>query len=683
MAGKTITQRIALSGGQEIEVQLKNLGEAGATAFKRIKDSADTTAQTLPRVAANFDALKKKFEEVQASATNFNRRIGDAGNATREFGQHLAYLSVAAVGVAIGFSALVLKAANAAEAIANGAEAAQLSTDKYQDLQAAFQVSGVGADALDTAVSRLNRSFGTSKTESLNLQKSQNDLTKEYLSGKISATAYNDQLQKLQTNARTNVDVFNRLGVSFQSVGGDTGEGLKQIAARLLEMPKGIERASLELQVFGRSGTKLEPVLKEMAGIGDATTGLVKKLSPLEVAVGKELTEAFRKLQINIDRTYDHLYLAFGPGVARLISTFSQVIISNEGAFANLAKVIEAETYPILKDLILLMSDGSSAIQKGGVVDIILTGLKNVYAAVKIVVEGFIIGFKLISATLQPVADLINKVFGTQVTGEIILIVAAVLQFTGALKLLFSLVQVGVAGFQLLSGIIGLAFAPGGVFIIGIGLIIAAVALLALTHLPELKAAFTAVYDFMSDGIKSLVEFWDKLNATIDSGIDALKRFLGLQQAQTQANNSGGGVGFAGGGHVNGPGSGTSDSIIARLSNGEFVQRAQAVAYYGPAFMAALNQMRIPRNIVEGLAGFANGGFVRAIGSLAPMPRFATGGLVDTKLVGGANGHPVTLNIGGEIFTGLVAEDKTFDRLQRFAVRRNIQSPGHKPQWVT
>jgi TP901 family phage tail tape measure protein len=49
---------------------------------------------------------------------------------------------------------------------------------------------------------------------------------------------------------------------------------------------------------------------------------------------------------------------------------------------------------------------------------------------------------------------------------------------------------------------------------------------------------------------------------------------------------------YAQGGYVSGPGSSTSDSINARLSNGEFVMRASAVSAYGLDFMNAINQQR-------------------------------------------------------------------------------------------
>jgi hypothetical protein len=50
---------------------------------------------------------------------------------------------------------------------------------------------------------------------------------------------------------------------------------------------------------------------------------------------------------------------------------------------------------------------------------------------------------------------------------------------------------------------------------------------------------------------------------------------------------------YATGGFVSGPGTGTSDSIPARLSNGEFVMSASSVSNYGVDFMNALNQSRV------------------------------------------------------------------------------------------
>ncbi|QFT23565.1 Chromosome partition protein Smc [Pseudomonas sp. THAF187a] len=77
---------------------------------------------------------------------------------------------------------------------------------------------------------------------------------------------------------------------------------------------------------------------------------------------------------------------------------------------------------------------------------------------------------------------------------------------------------------------------------------------------------------------------------------------------QAGATSAGQVDGYADGGLIRGPGTGTSDSILARLSNGEFVMRADAVRHYGSALLQRLNSRQLPR--------FADGGLVSS--ALAP-----------------------------------------------------------------
>jgi hypothetical protein len=123
--------------------------------------------------------------------------------------------------------------------------------------------------------------------------------------------------------------------------------------------------------------------------------------------------------------------------------------------------------------------------------------------------------------------------------------------------------------------------------------------------------------------------------------------------------------GFAGGGFVRGAGSGTSDSILARLSNGEFVMRASAVDHWGPRFLASLNNLRNP-------FGYAGGGLLSTGGD--PIPGFADGGLV------GAGGTPVHLHLGEHSFA-LGGAPNVVDALVVEAHRQQIRSAGVKPSW--
>ena len=104
----------------------------------------------------------------------------------------------------------------------------------------------------------------------------------------------------------------------------------------------------------------------------------------------------------------------------------------------------------------------------------------------------------------------------------------------------------------------------------------------------------------LADNTSSLT---DKVKALGASIAQAVAQLAAMQIAKAAA----GAMSFASGGLVLGPGTGTSDSIPAWLSNGEFVMRNAARSYYGADFMSALNGLRVPK---EAIRGFADGGLV-------------------------------------------------------------------------
>lgn len=116
----------------------------------------------------------------------------------------------------------------------------------------------------------------------------------------------------------------------------------------------------------------------------------------------------------------------------------------------------------------------------------------------------------------------------------------------------------------------------------------------------------------------------------------------------------------AGGGEVDGPGTGTSDSVFARLSRGEFVVRASAVQAYGANLFHQLNAMSFP--------GFATGGLVPAPvrmggGSIAPV------------------GSTLNLTIGDRTFSGLKGPKNVIDDLASYAVGQQTSAAGRNPSW--
>jgi len=87
-------------------------------------------------------------------------------------------------------------------------------------------------------------------------------------------------------------------------------------------------------------------------------------------------------------------------------------------------------------------------------------------------------------------------------------------------------------------------------------------------------------------------------------------------------------AGYATGGYIRGPGTGTSDSILMYGSNGEYMINAAAVRKLGVPFLNMINQGIVPPSIPR----FAEGGLIGQVASMEPhMPRL---GVIDFKLGG-------------------------------------------------
>ena len=124
---------------------------------------------------------------------------------------------------------------------------------------------------------------------------------------------------------------------------------------------------------------------------------------------------------------------------------------------------------------------------------------------------------------------------------------------------------------------------------------------------------------------------------------------------------------FATGGAISGAGTGTSDSIPAWLSNGEYVMKASSVNKYGTGFFDRLNKGLLPK--------FASGGIVTGPSLASLSKRFKT---VAGSLSGNATlsiaGHNSTaaLTIYGDVKQDMPLSEavKSLGQLTRRAARR-------------
>ena len=150
----------------------------------------------------------------------------------------------------------------------------------------------------------------------------------------------------------------------------------------------------------------------------------------------------------------------------------------------------------------------------------------------------------------------------------------------------------------------------------------------------------------------------DRNTAALKEASDAFKA-AAAARSEEETRRQQGILGGATGGQIRGRGTGTSDSILARVSNGEFIMNAATTRFFGSKFF-------------HGLQNFAKGGF--------SVPAFAGGGSVGNSVLtqaGGPPGSPVNITLpSGEqlrLATGVsTVEDikRVFSREARKAGRR-------------
>lgn len=109
------------------------------------------------------------------------------------------------------------------------------------------------------------------------------------------------------------------------------------------------------------------------------------------------------------------------------------------------------------------------------------------------------------------------------------------------------------------------------------------------------------------------------------------------------------------GGFILGPGTSMSDSILARLSRGEFVLRASAVKHYGLGVLNKLNQKELPR--------FAQGGLV---------PPYVPG--ISSPSASNHKAASLTLNLGSETFAVRTQDFDVVQALTKAVAREALKS---------
>ncbi len=526
MAAK-LQVRLTFEGGEEMKKALAEIGVKGGSTMKGLGSAADA-------VGAAFGALG---DVVKTVATGI-AAVGGVVGAT-----------------AAGIFALAKSSASAADEAGKAAQKIGVNAKAYQELAFAAKLADVEQDSLQSGLKALNKNI----VEAADGNK---DLAAAFASVgiKLKTSGVLTNLQKFQLAVGDIKTVPKTLITAEQAILG--------LADAFKGAPDGPRKTALALQLLGKSGSDLIPLLnsgsKEIVGLG---------------------------------REAERLGLVFDDKAIKASEEFNDTLTILEGAFTGVKNAIGQVFLPELTDLAKRLTDFIVNNR-----DEIVAWIENGWKALKQIIEDVIASFS------GRDADVVNKWTLSVRDGWV-----AVKQIIEDVIAIFSGRDADVVNKWILTVRDDLT----SVFTVASG-----IAQVLLGIVAAVKAPFQALGQL----------------AVVGDAISALG----------PKNKLGPITGFAAGGHVHGPGNGTSDSILARLSRGEFVIKSAIVDRLGAPFLHALNSGMVP--------AFAGGGQV--------------------------GGRPVNLHLDGKSF-GLSGGEGVVAQLTRAARSRSLRSPGRAPSWKT
>ncbi|RWF44301.1 MAG: hypothetical protein EOS65_02685 [Mesorhizobium sp.] len=531
MAKKTISQRIALEGGDAIKDQLKALGDAGEKAFAQIQAAA---------VKANFGKFSASLKTLGGDLALVGQRLALLGTG----------LATASTAAAAGLFELAKSGAEAADQAGKAAQKTGLQIDAYGRLSFAAKQADVDQEQFVAGMSRLNKAIaeaaagGKKAAADLGdagstITQSDGFSTETFNDLGVSVTRFGSSVKKAASQVKQNSNVFAQLGIRVKDANGNirsTEAIVGDLADVFAKMPDGPRKSALAIELFGKAGVLMIPFLNQgkaaIRDLGKEAEKLGFTFTEQEAEIGDAMGDTLDEVSAAAFGIKRHLGLIFAPGITALAEGLRDVIVDNKDAILAFGRALNQRLLNGIRDLLAALIGQDDRVRNPWILfwrDAILQFGRDVSAVINNIVLPL---FKAVRESAQLVADALNKVFGTKITGGQLLIGAALLQLLGVFRLIGSASVVVVAALRLVGSTIALIFSQSvltsasAFFSILIRGAIGFISLIAgLVGWPALIIA-----GLVAAGAAVFI-FWDQIKAAAQQAWDFL--VTGAQQAWT------------------------------------------------------------------------------------------------------------------------------------------------------
>jgi phage-related protein len=445
MAGsgrKVLTVGFTAEGVDTVKKQIEDVGKAGQDAASKIT-SAFAKSNIGKELTARLNALKLKFADTVLAARKFGSAWAGVGKALNGFTESIKTAItritklVGVVGLAaFGVNKLMTSFGAKAENISQMAAALGVTTDQYQRLTQAAADAGIEQTKVETILAKFTIGVEDAGDASEKASKKNKDLGKSFEQIAVKAQDGSTKIVTIRRGVQdVSKDVDKFAGVTKTGV-----EGLKQYAASLAAAGGPAEQLQKASRDFGAKNavavvTYFKAVSFQLDDNARAAAGLIPKLSDLEILVGNDLDTSFDHLGENLSLIRDRLVAVFSPAYSKIVKALTFWIQDNEGALKDWAQTINDKAIVYIDDLISLLQGAPQKVKNKWLIDL-YNGAIKFGEGVKYVFETVLPqAFNTLREYADIVAKKLNEIFGTNFTGDSLLVVIALGYVTGAFNI--------------------------------------------------------------------------------------------------------------------------------------------------------------------------------------------------------------------------------------------------------
>ncbi len=275
----------------------------------------------LLELVADSNGLLKGLSQAQSQVDRFTKSASSAGmslgsgvNRALETFQGLAGGGANAAGALAGaFAAastaayaMTVQAGKIAEQTEQLAQKTGISATSLEGMSVAMARNGLEASHISTAIKGLSKSMG-----------------------------------EMESGTKSGVELMRTLGITMETVEAGTGATMRAIADAFQKMPDGAEKARLAVELFGKSGLDLIPMLnKGAAGLDEAMKKAAEFGLILSDTARGDLTtfdDAMDDLQSALKGFTMQVGAAFAPSLTALVNGFTASIVGVKNLFNQFA----------------------------------------------------------------------------------------------------------------------------------------------------------------------------------------------------------------------------------------------------------------------------------------------------------------------------------------------------------